>query len=121
MNDPRDLVHVQPVAAWSEEFLHAKIGQGLSVRTIEAYRARITRFATWLGDKPITRTAVYAYRASLHAHEPALTPTTIASYVRDVSVFCSWLVAEEKLRDDHGQPMTKNPAHGLIPTYTVTE
>lgn len=89
-----------------EEFITAKIAAGLSPATIRTYRQRLAFFLAWLGDREITRATLRGYLAHL-MEQPSLTPTSRASYFRDVSVLCSWCV-------DEGITET-NPARKLAP------
>jgi len=89
------------------QFLDAKIAARRSPKTIATYRDRLTRFATWLGARPITRATLRAYLADLQT-QPSLSPASAWSYFHDVGVFCSWLVEEEII--------DKNPARRLAPT-----
>lgn len=89
-----------------EQFLDAKIAAGLSPRTIATYRQRLTYFTAWLGDREITRASLRGYLAYLQ-QQPTLTATSRASYFRDVSVFCNWLV-EERIWES-------SPAYKLAP------
>lgn len=84
------------VVELTEQFLDAKIAAGRSSRTVEAYRQRLGYFTTWLRDQEITRVTLRGYLK--HLHDQELSGTTRASYFRDVSVFCNWLV-EEKFWD----------------------
>lgn len=86
-----------------ESFLDAKFAAGRSVRTIEAYRQRLGYFTTWLHTREITRVTLRGYLK--HLQEQELSDTTRASYFRDVSVFCNWLV-DERVWDS-------NPAYKL--------
>lgn len=88
------------------QFLDAKIAAGLSPATIRAYRQRLAFFTAWCGDRPLTRPTLRAYLAHLQ-QQPSLTATSRASYFRDVSVFCSWLV-DERILD-------ASPAYKLAP------
>jgi len=101
-------------------FIDAKRAKALSPRTIEAYQARLNRFATWLADRPITRPNLRLYMLHLK-DQPQLSPITQWAYAHDVGIFCGWLVDEEIL--------PKNPARKLLPrkpkrlpaSYTVEQ
>lgn len=88
-----------------DQFIDAKIAAGLSPRTIGTYRQRLGYFTDWLGDRAITRAALRSYLRYLQ--DQGITPTSRASYFRDVSVFCNWLV-EERIWD-------ASPAYKLAP------
>lgn len=94
-----------------ESFIDAKIAAGLSPRTISTYRQRLGYFTAWLGACDLTRATLRGYLKHLH-DRPTLTATSRASYFRDVSVFCSWLVDEGEL--------DSNPAHRLAPKVPKT-
>lgn len=79
--------------AWVESFLDAKIAAGLSAKTVITYRQRLAYFLTWLQEREITRATLRGYLKHLQ-ELPTLTATSRASYFRDISVFCNWLVAE---------------------------
>lgn len=89
------------------QFLDAKIAGRRSPKTIATYRDRLTRFAAWLKDRPITRATLRAYLVQLQT-QPGLSAASAWSYFHDVGVFCSWLVDEEIL--------DKNPARKLAPS-----
>lgn len=93
-------------SALVEQFLDAKCAKRLSPKTIATYRDRLTRFAHWLDDRPISRPELRAYLHHLQ-EQPQLSPTSAWSYFHDVGVFCAWLVEEELL--------VKNPALKLAP------
>lgn len=95
-----------PTVTLVEQFLDAKIAAGLSPRTIATYRQRLGYFTTWLGACEITRANLRGYLRHMQ-DQPTLTATSRASYFRDVSVFCSWLVDEGEL--------DSNPAQRLAP------
>jgi site-specific recombinase XerD len=107
------LTESSTLSALIEQFLDAKIAEGRSVRTIEAYRHRCTRFATWLGTRPITRATLRGYLASLQ-HE-AYSPFTVAAYFRDVKVLVRWLLDEQLLHDEQGNVVTTDPTHKIKP------
>jgi integrase/recombinase XerD len=90
----------------TEQFIDAKIAAGLSPKTISTYRQRLGYFTAWLCDREVTRAVLRAYLKYLH-EQPTLTATSRASYFRDVSVFCNWLV-EERIWDT-------SPAYKLAP------
>lgn len=93
-----------------EQFLDAKIASGLSRRTVGTYRQRLGYFTAWLGDRDVTRPIVRAYLR--HLQEQGLTPTSRASYFRDVSVWCNWLV-DERIWES-------SPAYKLAPRVPKT-
>lgn len=90
----------------AQSFLDAKSAAGLSPRTVSTYHQRLGYFTAWLGDREITRATLRGYLKYLQ-EQPTLTATTRASYFRDVSVFCNWLV-EERIWD-------ASPAYKLAP------
>ena len=88
-----------------DQFLADRVALGRSPKTVQTYRERLARFTAWLGDRPITRATVRGYLADLQ--QQPLSPVSVASYFRDVKVFCLWLV-EEKI-------LTDNPTRKLAP------
>lgn len=88
-----------------DQYLAEKRVLGCSPATLRAYAQRLTRFLSWLGDRPLDRSSVRSYVDGLYLEE--LSPETIADYMRDVRTFCNWLVREELL--------CSNPVQGLIP------
>ncbi len=87
-----------------DQFLAAKTAAGLSSRTIATYKLHVAHFTTWLDGRPISRPTLRAYLTELLATKKAI---TVASYIRDVSVYCAWLVDEGDL--------DTNPATRLKP------
>lgn len=100
MDQPR------PTADLVVLFLDAKIARRLAAKTITTYRERLTRFAGWIADRPLTRPELRAYLVHLQA-QPHLSEISAWAYFHDVQVFCSWLVDEELI--------PRNPARGLAP------
>lgn len=90
-----------------EQFIDSRLAKGLSPKTVLVYRERCERFVAWLDSRPLTRQTIRKYILHLQQHEPALAPSTIAAYVRDVRTMCAFAV-EEGLLD-------ANPARGLVP------
>lgn len=98
--------------AWVEDFLTAKAGAALSPASLRTYRQRLYLFRAWFvqRERPLDRATLRAYLAYLQrerADGQRLSPTTVASYFRDVTIFLNWL-AEEELLDG-------NPARKLGP------
>lgn len=93
-----------------EQFIDAKAAAGLSPRTIQTYRQRLGYFTAWLCDRDITRPVLRGYLT--HLREQQLSATSRASYFRDVSVFCNWLV-DERIWD-------ASPAYKLGPRVPKT-
>lgn len=87
-----------------DQFLAAKRLAGLSRRTICTYDQRVGHFVRWLGQRPLDRPTIRTYISHLNETR---TLATVAAYVRDVSAFCGWLVAEEY--------MPRNPTSKLRP------
>jgi integrase/recombinase XerD len=87
-----------------DHFLAAKAAAGLSPRTITTYRLHVGHFVAWLDGRALTRPVLRAYLEYLSADKR---PVTVANYIRDVSVYCAWLVAEGDL--------DLNPTIGLKP------
>lgn len=94
-----------------EVFIDAKIAAGLSSKSISTYRQRLAYFLAWLGDREITRANLRGYLMHLR-EQPTLTDTSRASYFRDVSVLCNWLV-DERIWES-------SPAYKLAPKVPKT-
>lgn len=84
-----------PITTLLDEFLAARIASGHSPLTLRTYRIHLRHFVEWLGHRSIDRAAIRAYQA--HLTQTKTNPVTINGYLRDVSAFCSWLVAEGEL------------------------
>jgi site-specific recombinase XerD len=74
-----------------KHFLAAKTAAGLSPRTISTYSLHVGHFVAWLDGRAITRPIIRAYLTDLSATK---SPVTVSNYIRDVSVYCAWLVEE---------------------------
>ncbi len=108
-----------PVSVFIDQFIAAKTVAGLSPATIRAYRQRLHRFAAWLGERPLSRAVLRQYIAYLqHEH---LAPHSIAAYVRDVGVWCRWLVAEGLLAADVSARLVPKVPKRRAAHYTVAQ
>lgn len=98
-----------------EAFLAAKGAAGLSAATLRTYRQRLGYFVAWQGDRALDRPTLRAYLVHLAACD--LAATSRASYFRDVSVFCSWLVDEGELDASPAQRLAPKVPKRLPASY----
>jgi site-specific recombinase XerD len=84
-----------PITTLLDEFLAAKAAGGSQASTMRTYRYHLNHFVGWLGDRSIDRATDRAYQT--HLTKTKTNPITINGYLRDMSTFCSWLVAEGEL------------------------
>lgn len=99
------------------QFIDSKRAAGLSPKTIRTYAERLRYFASWLGDRPLTRTTLRQYLIHLQ-ERPSLAPTSRASYFRDIGTFCRFCSDEGIWQTNPAQKLRIKVPKRLMPSYT---
>lgn len=102
------------------EFLVDKKAEGLSDKTLKTYKNHFNSLGQWLDHQmPIAELENYHLKQMVaDMRETALTPNSIASYIRSLKSFLSWCNENEKT---HAQLKSYKAPETVKETYTDAE